>query len=251
MSNNSTSRAAANLVIEPGGQLPILWGVVFAFGNLFAVFWLVRAFLNAHPEVAYQVGVQLAKLGLGRKQDRKHTAATEESRVQELVSTQSKAAAVAAPSQDHTVAAAASGYVPSRLSTDLIASGQHGSIPTRPSVDSTGSGRRHHHRHHPPPIICTPSTEVMLAQSPSAASTASSITPCRSVQAANGLSGPALDTVRSDSPEGSISNYESCSSSSSDDDSLRQPVELEWVNMCYSVNMATGKKYIVQVRGQG
>lgn len=252
------STAATNLVIEPGGQLNALWGTVFAFGNLFAIFWLVRAFLNAHPEVAYQVRLQLAKIGLnygGNRTKRRDSVNAHGSPADGGIAAEAAAAqahvpaaaagAVAVDINPEPAAAAGAGPVASRQSIESVGSGRRGTVSTRLSVESIGSGRRHHHRHHVQPIICTPSTEVQHAQSPSAASTAS-LTPRRTFTANGHASG--LDVVPSDSPEGSISHPDSCSSYSSEEDSMRQPVELEWLNMCYSVKVATGKKYIVQVR---
>eukprot|EP00775_Hariotina_reticulata_P011714 gene11714-11859_t len=62
------------LAIEPWGQIPYLWATFFAFGNLFALFWLSRAFLNAHPEISYKVSQVLARLGLARGKRRKMSA---------------------------------------------------------------------------------------------------------------------------------------------------------------------------------
>jgi hypothetical protein len=63
------------LSIEPWGQIPYLWATFFAFGNLFALFWLSRAFLNAHPEIVYQAKQTLGRLGLRRSKRQKKPAA--------------------------------------------------------------------------------------------------------------------------------------------------------------------------------
>jgi hypothetical protein len=42
-------------VIEPAGQLQTLWVTTFVVANIFAGFWLVRAFIAALPSIAYRL----------------------------------------------------------------------------------------------------------------------------------------------------------------------------------------------------
>jgi hypothetical protein len=41
--------------IEPAGQLLTLWVATFVVANIFAGFWLVKAFINALPSIAYRL----------------------------------------------------------------------------------------------------------------------------------------------------------------------------------------------------
>jgi hypothetical protein len=47
--------ASTGLVIEPAGQLLTLWVTTFVVANIFAGFWLVKAFINALPSIAYRL----------------------------------------------------------------------------------------------------------------------------------------------------------------------------------------------------
>lgn len=215
----------AGLTIEPYGQLQALWLTMFIFGNVFAIFWLARAFLNAHPHIAYQIRCALAKIGLGSR--RKAKQALDD-------------AAVAADTAEAPPAAAAGRKSASRSVTANVtaaaAAAAHDGIELSPSIGpartasaaaaaAAGSNsHRHHHHHHSQPIICTPSMEVHAgdAASPTAAAAAG-------LALANGRSADG-----------------SCSSYSSDDEGAKLPVQLQWVNMCYSVKSAAGRKHIIQ-----
>lgn len=200
---------------------------MFIFGNVFAIFWLARAFLNAHPHIAYQIRCALAKIGLGSR--RKAKQALDD-------------AADAADTAEAPPAAAAGRKSASRSVTANVtaaaAAAAHDGIELSPSIGpartasaaaaaAAGSNsHRHHHHHHSQPIICTPSMEVHAgdAASPTAAAAAAGLA------LANGRSADG-----------------SCSSYSSDDEGAKLPVQLQWVNMCYSVKSAAGRKHIIQV----
>lgn len=47
--------ASFGLVIEPAGQLLTLWVTTFVVANVFAGFWLAKAFINALPSIAYRL----------------------------------------------------------------------------------------------------------------------------------------------------------------------------------------------------
>jgi hypothetical protein len=54
--------ALAALSVEPGGVLLTLWVTVFVLGNIYAAYWLIKAFLNAHPEKRHALRQALGKL---------------------------------------------------------------------------------------------------------------------------------------------------------------------------------------------
>jgi hypothetical protein len=216
----------AGLTIEPFGHLQTLWLTMFIFGNVFAIFWLARAFLNAHPHIAYQVRCALAKIGLGGRRKSKQAGGAADADAAEAAAAAAADRKTAARSVTANVtAAAAAGHAGIELSPSVG--------PARVASAVSGASSQRHH-HHAQPIICTPSMEVhtdSFAGSPSAASGAAA--------AAAAAGGVAL--VGGRSADGS------CSSCSSDDEGLKLPVQLQWVNMCYSVKAAAGSKHIIQV----
>ncbi|KAF8072475.1 abcG12 [Scenedesmus sp. PABB004] len=257
---NATSPAGgdvvAGLAIEPYGAIPALWLTCFVFGNAFAIFWLARAFLNAHPEVAYQARVVLGRLGLRRRRRARAAAAAAAAAGaagEPPAGGGAAAAAAAALGAGAKAAPPGSPLKPGALSRVLAGepSGE------QQLVGSPSGARRRQHTHLPPPIICTPSTELegpgsgrlgsghlsprfsRLGGSPSARSGSTPRSP-----AAGGGFGPA---PRSEA--GSSSGSEggsSCTSLSSQDLALDTPVQLEWVNMQCTVNAAGGRKTIVR-----
>jgi hypothetical protein len=210
----------AGLTFEPYGHMQALWLTMFIFGNVFAIFWLARAFLNAHPHIAYQIRCALAKFGLGGRRKGKQAADVAE---------QDAAAAAAAA----TGRKSAGRSMTANVTAAAAAAAAHGielspSIgPARVASDAAAAGSNsHRHHHHAQPIYCTPSVELQGAGDAAAATGA----------AAGGL---ALAGGRS--ADGSCSSY------SSDDEAAKLPVQLQWVNMCYSVKTAAGRKHIIQV----
>ncbi|KAF6258116.1 hypothetical protein COO60DRAFT_1520342 [Scenedesmus sp. NREL 46B-D3] len=202
---NATADAAPNeiagLTLESYGQLQTLWLTVFIFGNAFAVFWLARAFLNAHPHIAYQVRCALAKVCLGGRRQAKQ---------------------VDGAAHSHQDAMAAGRKMPGRPVTANVtaaAAAGHAAIELSPSVGPARGAS---------PIICTPSAEVQ--------GDGHGASDAAAPEAAAG--GAAL--ARGSSSDDSGSSY------SSDGESTKLPVQLQWVNMCYSVKTAAGRKHIIQ-----
>jgi hypothetical protein len=211
----------AGLTIEPYGQLQTLWLTMFIFGNVFAVFWLARAFLNAHPHIAYQIRCALAKIGLGSKRKAKQAAAAEGAEEESAAAAACRKSTSRSITANVTAAAAAAHGI--ELSPSI------GPARTASAAAAAGSNSHRHHHHHTQPIICTPSMELQgdgFAAGDAAAPAA----------AAGGLA-----------VAGSRSADGSCSSYSSDDEGAKLPVQLQWVNMCYLVKTAAGRKHIIQV----
>jgi hypothetical protein len=214
----------AGLTIEPFGHLQTLWLTMFIFGNVFAIFWLARAFLNAHPHIAYQIRCSLAKIGLGGRRNSKQASDAAEADEAEAAAAAAGRKTAARSVTANVTAAAAADHAGIELSPSIG--------PARVASAVSGSSSHRHHHHHAQPIICTPSMEVhtdSFAASPTAASGA----------AAAAAGGVAL--------VGGRSGDGSCSSYSSDDEGAKLPVQLQWVNMCYSVKAAAGSKHIIQV----
>jgi hypothetical protein len=194
---------------------------MFIFGNVFAIFWLARAFLNAHPHIAYQIRCAFAKVGLGNRRKAKQAGGAVDADEADAAAAAGRKTAARSVTANVTAAAAAAAHDGIELSPSVG--------PAR--VASTASGSQRHHHHHAQPIICTPSMEVhtdSFATSPTAASGAAA--------AAGGVA-----LVGGRSADGSCSSY------SSDDEGAKLPVQLQWVNMCYSVKAAAGSKHIIQV----
>lgn len=46
----------SDLVVEPAGHLPWLWGTTFLLAMVFSCFWLIKAFISGQPKLAYHLG---------------------------------------------------------------------------------------------------------------------------------------------------------------------------------------------------
>lgn len=53
--NSTTAAKPLGLEMEPAGQLPWLWGTTFVLANLFSLFWLIKAFMSSHPQLAHHL----------------------------------------------------------------------------------------------------------------------------------------------------------------------------------------------------
>lgn len=236
------------LTVEASGTVWWQWITFFVFGNLFAGYWLVLAFLNAHPDVRYQIGQFLIRIGL-KKAPKPHLgSAAAAARVQQQslqLSAQQQVAGSVGVEPISPLNAA--GSQPATLHHLVSARGGEVSSPLR----------SHRSRPTPPVEICveqtiTPRGSVPLSPRPSVG-----LTPKASVSAGNSnqpLHGtytvqevtegascgmPGGDLVE-EAADGGESTYT--------DGSWEEPrrVKLEWRNLCYAVKSATGLRLIVQ-----
>jgi hypothetical protein len=257
------------LTVEAAGTVTWLWATFFVFGNAFAGFWLVLAFLNAHPEVKYKLHELLVRFGLAKPHSR-HTRTLSSNgggggehpqQSVQLVEQQTAVAAGAGTRPDNAPAG-----IEQTLTGPKGSTLQHLTSSARVSADGLASPlRSHRSRAIRSPEICmeqkavTPRSSLTLSPSAAAAAgkaggvfspTAISLRPSfdKAGAAAAAAGAAAGDAAAGGEAEGSVAERSSSSSLGSEGSEAEpRVVRLEWRNLCYAVKSATGLQLIVQV----
>lgn len=262
----------AGLVIEPAGSVTWLWVTFFVFGNVFAMYWLTLAALNAYPEVAYQLNKLLIKMGLMKPSKGKHSRVkptlTEEQQqkqqqkqIQQLSQQLSRAPASPSVPVDNAPAGltpTASKPVTLHHLASVANRGSSGGGGGSGGAELSSPLRSHRSKPMPPPEICLEQTITPRAGLPlsprlsartSSAGDGAHSTPKKSADGTSGVDSSSVgagDADAADAVPGSEEEEESSMFTETEDEPV--VVRLEWRNLCYAVKSATGLRLIVQVR---
>jgi hypothetical protein len=230
------------LTVEASGTVWWQWLTFFIFGNLFAGYWLVLAFLNANPDVTYHINQFLIRIGL-KKAPKPYVRSTTAARTQQQQqSLQLSAQQQVAGSVSVEPISPLNPVVSSQPATLQNLTSSHGGEVSSPL-------RSHRSRPTPPVEICMEQTITprgsMSPKTSAAAAAGNSNQPLHgtyTVQegiegAGSGMTGGKLV----EEADGGESTYT--------DESWEEPrrVKLEWRNLCYAVKASTGLRLIVQV----
>jgi hypothetical protein len=243
------------LTIEASGTVWWQWLTFFAFGNLFAGYWLVLAFLNAHPDVRYKLHQLFVRLGLRKPAAVKQALSTRVIQPQHTVQPTEQQQQLSVQPSQQAEGGTPQGFTPG-AGSQAVALHQLASTRTGGGGDGlTSPLRSHRSRSLKPSEICMEQTitpKGSLPVSPSVGitprvSTAGTGTPAETayfslVEGTEGVGSGAVEVGE----DGEGSTYT--------DGSCTEPrlVQLEWRNLCYAVKASTGLRLIVQVgRQQG
>lgn len=239
------------LTVEASGTVWWQWLTFFIFGNLFAGYWLVLAFLNANPDIKYHIDQFLIRIGL-KKAPKPYVRST----------------TAAARAQQQSLQLSAQQQVAGSVSVEPIS--PLNAVASHPAtlqhLTSTRGGevssplRSHRSRPTPPPEICLEQTITPRGSTPLSPKPSFGLTPKTSAAVAGNSNQPlhgtytvqeGIEGAGSGVPAGGLMEEEADGGESTyTDGSWDEPrrVKLEWRNLCYAVKAATGLRLIVQVR---